>query len=143
MKNIRTRLLLTWLLGILGSTSGVVAAPVSTGISDKNMATPANSLPKEQNRVKGNPGAKMEDTSLERININIATAEQLAKSLNGIGIKKAEAIVKSLNGIGIKKAEAIVRYREQYGAFTELDQLREVSGIGPVFLQQNSAKLTL
>ncbi|AWK14513.1 ComEA family DNA-binding protein [Candidatus Fukatsuia symbiotica] len=128
MKNIRTRLLLTWLLGILGSTSGVVAAPVSTGISDKNMATPANSLPKEQNRVKGNPGAKMEDTSLERININIATAEQLAKSLNGIGIKKAEAIV---------------RYREQYGAFTELDQLREVSGIGPVFLQQNSAKLTL
>ncbi|EGY29489.1 competence protein ComEA helix-hairpin-helix repeat region [Candidatus Regiella insecticola 5.15] len=74
----------------------------------------------------------MVDTKKEppsnRISINTATAEQLAKSLNGIGMKKAEAIVS---------------YREQYGRFTELEQLQEVSGIGSSFLERNSAKLKL
>lgn len=64
----------------------------------------------------------------ERISINTASAEELAKFLNGIGKKKAEAIV---------------QYREKYGEFSEIEQLEEVSGIGPAFMRKNSSKLKL
>ncbi|HJO83409.1 MAG TPA: helix-hairpin-helix domain-containing protein, partial [SAR202 cluster bacterium] len=37
----------------------------------------------------------------------------------------------SLPGIGQTKAEAIVRHREQNGPFARIEDLLEVSGIGP------------
>jgi len=49
------------------------------------------------------------------ININTATAEQL----------------EALDGIGPVLARRIVIYREQNGLFTSVDDLDEVSGIGP------------
>ncbi|CNL54158.1 ComEA family DNA-binding protein [Yersinia kristensenii] len=72
----------------------------------------------------GNPS----DDVQNQININSADAEQLAQSLNGIGRKKAEAIV---------------NYREQFGFFTDAEQLLEVPGIGPSFLEKNSGKLRM
>ena len=42
----------------------------------------------------------------------------------------ADEIATALKGIGLKKAEAIVAYREQVGAFTSIEQLVEVKGIG-------------
>ncbi|AJJ12079.1 competence ComEA helix-hairpin-helix repeat region domain protein [Yersinia rohdei] len=63
-----------------------------------------------------------------QINVNSADAEQLAQFLNGIGKKKAEAIV---------------NYREQFGPFTDAEQLLEVPGIGPSFLDKNSTKIKL
>ena len=49
-----------------------------------------------------------------------------------VNINQANAaeIATALNGIGLKKAEAIVAYREQVGAFTSIEQLVEVKGIG-------------
>ena len=49
-----------------------------------------------------------------------------------VNINQADAteIAAALNGIGLKKAEAIVAYRDQYGAFTSIEQLVEVKGIG-------------
>jgi len=49
------------------------------------------------------------------VNINTASAEEIAESLNGIGLSKAEEIV---------------RYRDEHGAFTNLDELVNVKGIG-------------
>jgi comEA protein len=49
-----------------------------------------------------------------KININSATPEQLT----------------SLPGIGLAKANAIVDYREGQGAFTSIDALSQVRGIG-------------
>jgi competence protein ComEA len=49
------------------------------------------------------------------VNINTATAEELATALKGVGQVKAEAIV---------------RYREANGAFTDIDELVNVKGIG-------------
>ncbi|WP_338883228.1 MULTISPECIES: ComEA family DNA-binding protein [Xenorhabdus] len=63
----------------------------------------------------------------EGININTANAEELAKELNGIGTKKAQAIIE---------------YREKYGPFTAIEQLQEVQGIGPIFIEKNRDKLT-
>ena len=63
-----------------------------------------------------------------QININSADAEELAQSLSGIGRKKAEAII---------------NYREQFGFFTDAEQLLEVPGIGPSFLERNRSKLRM
>lgn len=68
------------------------------------------------------------DNPQSQININNADAEELAQSLNGIGRKKAEAIV---------------NYREQFGFFTDAEQLLEVPGIGPSFLERNRSKLRM
>lgn len=51
----------------------------------------------------------------EGVNINTASAEEIAAALNGVGIAKAEEIV---------------RYREEHGAFAHADQLVNVKGIG-------------
>jgi competence protein ComEA len=48
-----------------------------------------------------------------------------------------------MNGIGLKKAQAIVSYREQYGPFTAIEQLKEVPGIGSALIERNSARLKL
>jgi competence protein ComEA len=52
------------------------------------------------------------------INVNTATPTELEE----------------LPGIGPVLAEAIVSYREEHGPFTSVDQLEDVSGIGPVTL---------
>ena len=64
----------------------------------------------------------------EKISINDATAEQLSAGMNGIGLKKAQSIV---------------NYREQYGAFTAIEQLKEVPGIGNALVERNASRLKL
>lgn len=63
-----------------------------------------------------------------QININQSTAEQLAKNINGIGIHRAKRIVE---------------YREKFGPFVSIEQLKEVPGIGQSILDKNAGKLTL
>ncbi len=60
------------------------------------------------------------------IDINKASAEQMAEGLNGIGLVKAQEIV---------------RYREQNGPFQSVDQLLAVKGIGEATLGRNRAVL--
>jgi competence protein ComEA len=67
-------------------------------------------------------------TTETKININTATAEELAAKLNGIGLNKAKLIVE---------------YREKYGNFVAIEQLKEVKGIGQTILDKNLAILTL
>jgi len=50
---------------------------------------------------------------LQKVNINAATAKQLA----------------SVKGIGSKRAAAIVAYRKQHGRFKSLNDLTNVKGI--------------
>lgn len=49
-----------------------------------------------------------------KVSINTGTVEQLA----------------TLKGIGPKTAEKIVAYRQEHGLFQQLDELKQVSGIG-------------
>ncbi|MCK3657680.1 competence protein ComE [Pasteurellaceae bacterium Pebbles2] len=62
----------------------------------------------------------------DKLNINTATAEQIQHSLIGIGAKKAEAVV---------------QYREKHGAFTAVEQLLEVQGIGKATLEKNRDRI--
>jgi competence protein ComEA len=46
-------------------------------------------------------------------------------------------------GIGAKKAEAVVQYREKHGAFSAIEQLLEVQGIGKATLEKNRDRIAL
>ncbi len=64
----------------------------------------------------------------EPVNINTASAEQIAESLKGVGLAKAEAIV---------------AYREANGAFVHVDELVNVKGIGVRTVDQNRGMILL
>jgi competence protein ComEA len=52
--------------------------------------------------------------SIASVNINTATQSELEK----------------INGIGPKKAQAIIEYRNQHKGFKNIDELKEIKGIG-------------
>ncbi|CUS48934.1 MAG: competence protein ComEA [Idiomarinaceae bacterium HL-53] len=65
---------------------------------------------------------------MERVNINNATAEELAKKLKGVGVARARAIVE---------------LRERLGQFSDVEQLLEVRGIGVRTLNANRDHIDL
>lgn len=67
----------------------------------------------------------------------------LATTVISINTATAQELATGLRGIGLNKAQAIVDYREQYGAFTDIDQLQEVKGIAPALIEQNRNRLKL
>lgn len=64
----------------------------------------------------------------QTIDINTATAEELAATLDGVGPAKAAAIVE---------------YRNAQGPFQSVDDLAKVKGIGDKTLEQNRSKITV
>ncbi|MGH8882009.1 MAG: ComEA family DNA-binding protein, partial [Stackebrandtia sp.] len=63
----------------------------------------------------------------EKVNLNTATAPELD----------------GLNGVGPATAAAILEWREQHGRFTSIDQLTDVTGIGPAKLKRLRDQVTL
>lgn len=86
---------------------------------------PAAAQPKNAEGIK--PAVRQEDNSAA-VSINSASAAEMAAALSGIGLKKAQAIVD---------------YREQNGEFTQIDQLKEVTGIGSATVEHNRDRLKL
>ena len=66
--------------------------------------------------------------SADVVNINTADAETLAQTVSGIGPSKAEAIV---------------RYREEFGAFTSVEDLTRVNGIGEKLMERIRDSVTV
>ena len=60
------------------------------------------------------------------ININTASAAEMAEAISGVGIKKAERIVS---------------YRESNGEFSSVSELANVKGIGVNIIEKNLALL--
>jgi len=69
----------------------------------------------------------MEDPAQQKVNINLATSDEL----------------QTLSGIGPSKAEAIIAYREEKGPFTKIEDLLEVTGIGEKSLEKIREKITI
>lgn len=63
----------------------------------------------------------------DKININTATAEELDK----------------LPGVGPAKAEDIISYRESNGKFKNVDELKNVKGIGESSFEKMKEKITI
>jgi len=75
--------------------------------------------------------------------VNLAAATQVTEQTININTGSAATISASLKGIGLKKAQAIIEWREANGAFTSVEQLTEVKGIGEKTLMANRDKITL
>ena len=65
-------------------------------------------------------------TSAAPVNINTASAAEIAEALNGIGLSKAQAIVE---------------YREAYGEFSRADEIVFVRGIGESTYEKNKSDI--
>ncbi|MDQ7990402.1 MAG: helix-hairpin-helix domain-containing protein [Candidatus Dactylopiibacterium sp.] len=72
-------------------------------------------------------GVLISSVAFAAININTATAEELA----------------SLPGIGPGKAQAIIDFRKAHGGFKTLDELKEVKGIGDKTFEKLRPELSL
>ncbi|PRB82160.1 ComEA family DNA-binding protein [Pseudomonas sp. MYb185] len=72
-------------------------------------------------------------------------AEIGAEPLVTVNINDASAaeIAETLKGIGLAKAEAIVAYRQENGSFESVDQLAVVKGVGPATIERNRERIVL
>lgn len=108
--------------GFCGRGTGALAAPASgkAAVNKENVQASSSA------KAEAVPGES--DIGATKVSINRASAEQLAQALNGVGLKKARAIVS---------------YREEYGPFKTLDDLKQVPGMGSALVERNLAHLTL
>ena len=67
-------------------------------------------------------------TQQEKININQANAEQLARALKGVGNARAQAIIE---------------LREKLGGFKDIEDLLQVRGLGVKVLEDNKDRIEL
>ncbi|MDZ4728530.1 MAG: ComEA family DNA-binding protein [Xanthomonadales bacterium] len=64
-----------------------------------------------------------------------------ADSVN-INQASAQEIADTLQGVGMTKAEAIVSYRDSHGAFRDADELVNVKGIGLSTVDKNRDRIS-
>lgn len=79
-----------------------------------------------EQQVSGEKGIS-EETSNGLVNLNTATAEQLME----------------LPGIGEARASDILAYRAKIGQFTNIEEIKNVSGIGDVMFEKIKDKITV
>ena len=71
---------------------------------------------------------------------SVTTPIAMAAPVN-INTASATEIADALNGIGLSKAQAIVDYREAYGPFNRADEIVFVRGIGGSTLENNKSDI--
>ena len=124
MKHGIKALLITLSLTCAGMAQTALAAePVA-----KSQATQTKAENPGAAQSKATQPAKASDDEGTRVSINSASAEDLARVMNGVGLKKAQAIVS---------------YREEYGPFKTVEDLKQVPGMGSSLVERNLAFLTL
>ncbi|MHC9005197.1 helix-hairpin-helix domain-containing protein [Enterobacter adelaidei] len=115
-------LLITLAIATTGMSAGALAAKAQGVQSQAETPAQTNAPAKtaESNKATDNDGS--------RVSINSASAEDIARVMNGVGLKKAQAIVS---------------YREEYGPFKTIDDLKQVPGMGSSLVERNLSHLTL
>jgi competence protein ComEA len=100
-----------------------------------NLAMPLNDgtkvlipvIPEPHTVAEGETNTNPASPASTLININTASSSQLQE----------------LPGIGQSKAQAIIDYRESYGPFTAVEQIMNVSGIGPATFERLKDLITI
>ncbi len=92
-----------------------LAAPLTDG---SQVLVPGRSVADRAPVAEGSSTSGAADATTARINVNTADATELEE----------------LPGIGEVLSQAIVDYREEFGPFSSVDELEDVSGIGPSIL---------
>ncbi|MFZ1341686.1 ComEA family DNA-binding protein [Thiothrix eikelboomii] len=70
-------------------------------------------------------------------------ASTVSAELVNINKASAEIMQEHLKGIGAKKAEAIISYRTEHGEFKNLEDIKEVKGIGDALFEKIKADISL
>lgn len=98
-------------------------------------AQPASKAEATAAKAEGGPAVqakekavKANETEERTVSINTASADELAAALNGVGMKKAQAIVS---------------YRDENGPFKNVDDLKQVPGMGNSLVERNLARIKL
>lgn len=73
----------------------------------------------------------------------VAATPMAAAAAVNINTASASELAAGLNGVGAARAEAIIRYRELYGPFQSVEELAEVSGIGSATVERNRPMIKL
>nr|WP_318382524.1 helix-hairpin-helix domain-containing protein [uncultured Enterobacter sp.] len=121
-------LLITLTLTCAGiSQSALAAAPAAKTPATQTKAE-GKSDAHSPAQTKATDAAKSADDDGTRASINTASAEELARVMNGVGLKKAQAIVS---------------FREEYGPFKTVEDLKQVPGMGASLVERNVDRLTL
>ena len=71
---------------------------------------------------------------------SVTSSIAMAAPVN-INTASATEIAEALNGIGLSKAQAIVDYREAYGLFSRPDEIVFVRGIGGSTFENNKSDI--
>ncbi|OLP65515.1 ComE operon protein 1 [Bacillus pumilus] len=101
-----------------------------------------------------NQAAKLEDSMMIYVprqgeaNRTASSAATISPSKDeknqGVNVNEADATeLQTINGIGPAKAEAIIAYREEHGAFQQIDDLRKISGFGEKTVERLKNELTV
>lgn len=75
----------------------------------------------------------------------VAVAQEADASVAAtVNINQASAvdIAAALNGVGESRAAAIVAYREEHGSFSSLEDLQAVKGVGEKLVEKNASRIT-
>jgi len=106
----------------------MAATPVAKTHATSSAADSATPSASVSEQTKAKASAKATDEEGTQVSINSASAEDLAHAMNGVGLKKAQAII---------------AYRDEYGPFKTIDDLKQVPGIGTSLVERNLTHLTL
>lgn len=128
MKHGIKALFITLAIATTGMSHSALAATPAAKTQVTQSKPDAASLATSSSSSKATAGSNNTDEEGVRISINSASAEELARVMNGVGLKKAQAIVS---------------YREEYGPFKTLDDLKQVPGMGGALVERNLAHLKL
>lgn len=84
-------------------------------------------------------------TTLKALALSLMLSASAFASSGSVDINRASAaeIAAAMNGVGLTKAEAIVAYRDQNGPFKSVEQLAEVKGIGLKTVEKNRDRLQI
>ena len=119
-------LLITLAIATSGMSAGALA--VTPAAKQQTTQSKSDATMPAQGQTKATEAGKNADDDGTRVSINSASAEDLARVMNGVGLKKAQAIVS---------------YREEYGPFKTVDDLKQVPGMGSALVERNLSHLTL
>lgn len=71
----------------------------------------------------------------------VLAASAMAGEVVDINRASAQELAAGLVGVGPAKAEAIVEYRERNGDFRSIEELAEVRGIGLALVERNAERM--
>ncbi|WP_375037196.1 ComEA family DNA-binding protein [Acinetobacter sp. RW6] len=75
---------------------------------------------------------------------NVSKSSTMTDSSGQVHLNQANVDeLQKLKGIGEKKAQAIVEYRQKNGGFKNIDEFKNVKGIGPAIFEKNKTRLSL